>query len=326
MAPERKKYFEPKLTLAEDSDFHTTISLTVKRLLQSCLTGQCFENLDSTTIPSQDSVEKIIQLTRRIIFPGYFTQSVLAPNNLEYCLHQEVTDLIKLLSKQICLSIQHNVKHSELSSLQCNEIGRKRALEFIHSLPKLRSLLSTDVQAGFKGDPAAKSHDEVIFSYPGLFAILVYRMAHELYRLEVPLLPRMMTEYAHSHTGIDIHPGARIAESFFIDHGTGVVIGETTEIGSRVRIYQGVTLGALSIPSDKIEQYRYKKRHPAIEDDVIIYSNTTILGCETVIGTRSIIGGNVWITASVPPDTKVILKRPELIFAGNGQKAGTFQP
>jgi len=326
MATELKKYFEPKLTIAENNDFHNTISLTVKRLLQSCLTGQCFENLDSTTIPSQDSVEKIIQLTRRIIFPGYFTQAELAPNNLEYCLHQEVTDLIKLLSKQICLSIQHNAKHSELSSLQCNEIGHKRALEFIHTLPKLRSLLSTDVQAGFKGDPAAKSHDEVIFSYPGLFAVLVYRMAHELYRLEVPLLPRMMTEYAHSHTGIDIHPGARIAERFFIDHGTGVVIGETTDIGRRVRIYQGVTLGALSIPSHKIEQYRYKKRHPTIEDDVIIYANTTILGGETVIGARSIIGGNVWITASVPPHTKVILKRPELIFSGNGQKASTFQP
>jgi serine O-acetyltransferase len=204
-------------------------------------------------------------------------------------------------------------------------LGHTNALEFIRALPKLRKLLATDVQAGFKGDPAAKSHDEIIFSYPGLFAIMVYRVAHELYRIDVPLLPRMMTEYAHSLTGIDIHPGAKIAESFFIDHGTGVVIGETTEIGKRVRIYQGVTLGALSIPSDKIEDYRYKKRHPTIEDDVIIYANTTILGGDTIVGTRSIIGGNVWITESVQPHTKVILKRPELIFSGNGHKAGNFQ-
>ena len=321
MATELKNNFEHKIIIEENNDIHNPLLLTAKRLLQSCLTGQCFENLESTPIPSQDSVEKIIQLIRRIIFPGYFSQSMLAPNNLEYCLHQEITNLLKLLSKQICLSVQHNGKQPELSGLQCNEIGHKKALEFIYSLPKLRSLLSKDVQAGFQGDPAAKSHDEVIFSYPGLFAILVYRLAHELYRLEVPLLPRMMTEYAHSLTGIDIHPGARIAEYFFIDHGTGVVIGETTQIGRRVRIYQGVTLGALSIPSDKIEQYRYKKRHPTIEDDVIIYSNATILGGDTVIGARTVIGGNVWITKSVPPDRKVILKRPELLYTENGHRA-----
>jgi serine O-acetyltransferase len=320
MATELKDYFEPKLNIEENGDFHNTISSTVKRLLQSCLTGRCFENLGSTPIPTQEPVAQIIRLARRIIFPGYFNQSELAPSNLEYCLHQEVANLIRLISKQIFLSIQHDAKHSKLSASQCTELGHKKALEFISALPKLRVLLATDVQAGFKGDPAAKSHDEVIFSYPGLFAIMVYRVAHELFLLEVPLLPRMMTEYAHSLTGIDIHPGARIAESFFIDHGTGVVVGETTEIGIRVRIYQGVTLGALSIPSDKIEDYRSKKRHPTIEDDVIIYANTTILGGDTVVGARSIIGGNVWITESVPADTKVILKRPELIFSGNGQK------
>jgi serine O-acetyltransferase len=166
-------------------------------------------------------------------------------------------------------------------------------------------------------DPAANSCDEVIFSYPGLFAITVYRMAHKLYELKIPLLPRMATEYAHSLTGIDIHPGAKIGESFFIDHGTGVVVGETTEIGNRVRIYQGVTLGALSIPSDAVELFRNKKRPPTIEDDVIIYSNATLLGGQTVIGARSIIGGNVLITESVPPDTKVMLKRPELVYTGN---------
>ena len=321
MSTKQKEYFQNRFSIDENDNNHHTISVTVKRLLESCLTGRCFENLDSTPIPSQESVAQIIELTRRIIFPGYFNQSELAPSNLEYCLHQEVTALVRCLSKQICLWIMENVKNSDLSGSQCNELGHKKALEFIHTLPRLRTLLATDVQAGFKGDPAAKSHDEVIFSYPGLFAIMVYRVAHELLLLEVPLLPRMMTEFAHSLTGIDIHPGATIAESFFIDHGTGVVVGETTEIGKRVRIYQGVTLGALSIPSDKIESYRYKKRHPTIEDDVIVYSNATILGGDTVIGARSIIGGNVWITKSVPPDRKVILKQPELLYSENNSKA-----
>ncbi len=321
MSTKPTEYFQNKFSIQENDDNHNTISATVKRLLESCLTGRCFENLDSTPIPSPESVAQIIQLTRRIIFPGYFNQSELAPSNLEYCLQQDVTKLLKLLSKQICLCIQHKIKHSDWSGSQCNELGHKKALEFMHSLPRLRTLLALDVHAGFTGDPAAKSHDEVIFSYPGLFAIMVYRVAHELLLLEVPLLPRMMTEYAHSLTGIDIHPGAAIAQSFFIDHGTGVVVGETTEIGRRVRIYQGVTLGALSIPSDKIESFRYKKRHPTIEDDVIIYSNATILGGDTVIGARSIIGGNVWITKSVPPDRKVILKQPELLYSENNSKA-----
>ncbi len=170
-----------------------------------------------------------------------------------------------------------------------------------------------------EGDPAAKSYDEVISTYPGLYAITVQRIAHELHKLEVPLLPRMMTEYAHSFTGIDIHPAAKIGSHFFIDHGTGVVVGETTEIGQRVRLYQGVTLGALSIPRETVESFRDKKRHPTIEDEVIVYSNATILGGDTVIGARSTIGGNVWITESVPPDTRVYLKKPDLVYTGNGR-------
>jgi serine O-acetyltransferase len=168
--------------------------------------------------------------------------------------------------------------------------------------------------AAYEGDPASKYHDEIIFSYPGLFAITVYRIAHQLQEQGVPLIPRMMTEYAHGLTGIDIHPGVEIGESFFIDHGTGVVIGETTVIGNRVRIYQGVTLGALSLSKEEVEQLRTRKRHPTIEDDVIIYANATILGGDTVIGARSVIGGNVWLTESVPPDMNVFLKRPELIL------------
>jgi serine O-acetyltransferase len=166
----------------------------------------------------------------------------------------------------------------------------------------------------YDGDPAAKSYDEIIFSYPGIFAMSVHRVANKLFELQVPLLPRIMSEHAHSLTGIDIHPGAKIGERFVIDHGTGVVIGETTEIGKNVRIYQGVTLGALSLPKDAGEKLRGKKRHPTIEDDVIIYSGTTILGGDTIIGSRSVIGGNVWITESVPPDTKVIMETPRLIY------------
>jgi len=325
IAAENSENKQPPDIFKAGDDDQEKISFVVKQLLQSCLTNRCFQNLDSTPIPSPESVAQIVQQARRIIFPGFFSQSMLAPSNLEYCLRQEVAGFIKLLSEQICVSMKHNTRHSKLSAAQCDDHGQKKALEFIGSLPRLRRLLATDVQAGFKGDPAAKSHDEVIFSYPGLFAILVYRVAHELFALEVPLLPRMLTEYAHGLTGIDIHPGAKIAESFFIDHGTGVVIGETTEIGKRVRIYQGVTLGALSIPSADIELYRYKKRHPTIEDEVILYSNATILGGDTVIGARSIIGGNVWITKSVPPDTKVILKQPDLLFRENG-KTGSTDP
>jgi serine O-acetyltransferase len=175
-------------------------------------------------------------------------------------------------------------------------------------------MLGKDIRAAFDGDPAAKNYDEIIFSYPGLRAITVYRIANLLYRFKVPLIPRIMSEYSHSHTGIDIHPGADIGESFFIDHGTGVVIGETASIGNRVRIYQGVTLGALSLSKADCKRLRNQKRHPSIEDDVIIYANATILGGETVVGVRSVIGGNVWLTHSVPSDTEVFIEKQDLIF------------
>jgi len=270
--------------------------------------------------PSHESVVRIIHQTRRIIFPGYFTQTGLDPVNLKDCLAQEMTELFGSLSKQIVLSIQHDCFRSDKPCSQCTERGHETALQFIQALPKLRAVLDTDIRAALEADPAAKSYDEVIFTYPGLLAITVYRLAHRLYELEVPIIPRIMTEYAHSLTGIDIHPGAKIGESFFIDHGTGVVLGETTEIANRVRLYQGVPIGALSLPRDAGSRFRNKKRHPTIEDDVIIYSNATILGGETVVGARSIIGGNVWIIESVPPDIKVLLKQPEQVYCGNSGK------
>ena len=299
-------------------DLSEAIPSVVQRIITSCSTEKCFQHLGAMPIPSRDAVAATIHQARRILFPGYFTKSVLAASNLEYCLKEDMTALYKALVKQIIFATQHDCIRSEQPCIRCEESSRHKALQFIQSLPNLRKILATDVRAAMEGDPAAKSFDEVITSYPGLFAIAVQRLAHELYKLKVPRLPRAMTEYAHSFTGIDIHPGAAIGKSFFIDHGTGVVIGETTEIGNRVRLYQGVTLGALSMPREAVERFRDKKRHPTIEDDVIVYSNTTILGGETVIGARSTIGGNAWITESVPPDTKVYLKKPELIYSGNG--------
>jgi serine O-acetyltransferase len=316
-AMKENKFSDKRLNLSE------VLPSVVQRILTSCNTEKCFQRLNSSPIPSRDAVAHIIHKARHILFPGYFTQIVLASSNLEYCLKEEMTALYKVVSKQIVFAAQHDYLRYDQPCAACEESSRTKALEFIQALPRLREILASDTLAAMDGDPAAKSYDEVITSYPGLFAITVQRIAHELYRMQVPGLPRAMTEYAHSFTGIDIHPGARIGKSFFIDHGTGVVIGETTEIGNRVRLYQGVTLGALSMPKEAVESFRNKKRHPTIEDDVIIYSNTTVLGGETVIGARSTIGGNVWITASVPPDTKVYLKRPELIYSEKGDKHNT---
>jgi serine O-acetyltransferase len=221
-----------------------------------------------------------------------------------------------MLFREIYRGIRHDCKLSENICPHCEDVAETQAISFLEKIPTLRNFLARDVEAAYDGDPAAKGHDEIIFSYPCIFAIMVYRLAHELHVQEIPLLPRIMTEFAHSKTGIDIHPGARIGKNFFIDHGTGVVIGETTEIGENVKLYQGVTLGALSFPKDEMGNIvRDKKRHPTIEDDVVIYAGATVLGGDTLIGKGSIIGGNVWLTHSVPPGTKVLIAEPQLIMA-----------
>ena len=298
--------------------FFKEVPLVVKDFSISYNSSRFFSNVDSTPISSIESVIQIIHQIRRIIFPGYFSKTRLDSVNLEYYLGQETIELLKSLANQILLSLQHECLRFDRPCSQCTEKGLQISSQFVRRLPKLRELLTLDVQAAMEGDPAAKNHDEIIHSYPGIIAISIYRVAHELHLLNVPLLPRRMTEYAHSRTGIDIHPGAKIGKSFFIDHGTGVVVGETTVIGDRVRLYQGVTLGAISLSKDSVDDFRGKKRHPTIGDDVIIYSNATLLGENAEIGARSIIGGNVWITEPVPPDTKVLLKKPELIYIGNG--------
>jgi serine O-acetyltransferase len=286
----------------------------IEGIIENCDDSQCFTHVDYEPIPSEGYVVEMINKIREILFPGYFAREKTDPVNLKYNIGQSVSVLFDILSEQITHSMRHDCFRYDLPCRECEEQGQEIALAFLESIPSIRRILATDVRATYDGDPAANSYDEIIFSYPGMFATTVHRAAHLLFKFEVPLLPRMMTEYAHSLTGIDIHPGAEIGESFVIDHGTGVVIGETTVIGKYVRIYQGVTLGALSLPKDAGERLRGKKRHPTIEDDVIIYSGATILGGDTVIGERSVIGGNVWITESVPPDTKVIMETSRLIY------------
>lgn len=286
----------------------------VDRLVFTCNRSDCFDHIGPEPIPSRAAVVDILKQIRRVLYPGYFITTRVDQVNARYYFGQETTALFEALSQQIELAIRHECIRHNQACTHCEERGQQVAIDFLKYLPELRGLLATDVRAAYEGDPAAKSFDEIIFGYPGLFAVTIYRIAHRLHHQDVPMIPRIMTEYAHSRTGIDIHPGAHIGESFFIDHGTGVVIGETTEIGKRVRLYQGVTLGALSLSREECEELRNKKRHPTIEDDVIVYANATILGGKTILGARSVIGGNVWLTESVPPDTEVFLKKPELVF------------
>jgi serine O-acetyltransferase len=302
------------------SHYRGKLPKIAEEIIAKCDDDACYTHIDYEPIPSKASVIEIIQRLREVLFPGYFTREKLDPVNLTYSMGQTVSILFDQLSEQICHSVRHDCFRYDQACSDCAEQGNEVSLAFLESVPKLRKILATDVAAAFAGDPAAQSTDEIIFSYPGIFSLMVYRVAHKLHALGVPLLPRIMTEYAHSVTGIDIHPGAVIGEGFVIDHGTGVVIGETTIIGKNVRIYQGVTLGALSLPMDAGDRFRGLKRHPTIEDDVIIYSGATILGGETVIGARSVIGGNVWLTDSVPPDTKVVMKKPELIYMTSTQE------
>jgi serine O-acetyltransferase len=286
----------------------------VDQIIHVCTTDACHTHIDFDPIFSKEKIIQVIYKLREVIFPGYFDPSKIDPVNLSYAMGQSVSFLFDLLSQQITYSIRHDCFRYDLSCQDCEKMGYENTLLFLKAMPEIQRLLALDVAACFDGDPAAKSLDEIIFCYPGIFAVMVYRVAHKLHELGVPFIPRIMTEYAHGQTGIDIHPGARIGEGFVIDHGTGVVIGETTVIGNHVRIYQGVTLGALSLPRNAGEELRGKKRHPTIEDEVIVYSGATILGGQTCIGARSVIGGNVWITESVPPDTRVLLAKPQLIY------------
>ena len=294
---------------------HKKLPPIVTKLMSAWKSKGNFDHLSPVSLPSQEKIIEIIYLTREILFPGYFTETKIHTSNLEYYLGSATSELYEKVAQQTTEAIRHDCRRNDKLCTDCEKHSHEKALTFIDSLAEIGSLLKEDVNSALQGDPAIKSQDEVIFCYPGLFALAIHRIAHQLYMLNVPIMPRIMAEHAHSLTGIDIHPGATIGPGLFIDHGTGLVIGETTVIGRNVRLYQGVTLGALSLPRNAGESLRNKKRHPTIEDNVIIYSNTTILGGDTVIGAKSIIGGNIWLTESVKPETKVLLKKPELIYS-----------
>ena len=269
-------------------------------------------HVDAGNFANRDAIIEIIHLLRELLFPGYFGKQVLAANTLKFHAGKLLIDIQERLIEQVHNALIHRAGLEKRSAEKMPEQAEEVVRDFLRTIPRLRGILATDIQAAFDGDPAAEHTDEIIVSYPGFFAITVYRLAHEFYLLKVPLIPRIMSEYAHSVTGIDIHAGATIDEYFFIDHGTGVVIGETTTIGKHVKIYQGTTLGALSTRGG--QKLKGVKRHPTLEDDVTVYSGASILGGETVIGKGVVISSNVFVTQSVPPRTRVTVKNPELQY------------
>ena len=283
-------------------------------------------HLDHIPLPQLDKIIEILNDFKEVLYPGYRRRQGLHGGNVSYYVGNLVDRIFNELSIQIARALQHEdmVFESRGEWNSYLEQGEQLTLKLLERLPEIRRVLATDVQAAYDGDPACKSLDEVIFCYPGLDAITVHRIAHELYLLNVPFIPRMMAEWSHKETGIDIHPGATIGESFFIDHGTGVVIGETTVIGKQVKLYQGVTLGALSFPTDSDGNIiRTMKRHPTIDDRVVVYASATILGGETIVGHDSVIGSSVWLTRSVQPHTTVTLEKPKLRMRADSKEAVT---
>ncbi len=282
-----------------DNNFLNDIS---KTLVSSYTNGGGVNHIGGPSLPSRESIKTILLNLESLIFPGFQSDERLDTCMLEYRTNERINksyrDLFYEIKKSYCFELK---RKADCQSCECTHIAKEIVDNFFRKLTDIRSSLLLDAEAALLGDPAAKSMEEIILSYPGLKAVVIYRIAHELHNLKVPLIPRMMGEYAHSQTGIDIHPGAQIGDSFFIDHGTGVVIGETTKIGNGVKIYQGVTLGALSVKKEEAN----KKRHPTIEDGVTIYAGATILGGETIVGANSIIGGNAWLVKSIPPNSRV---------------------
>ena len=289
-------------------DFEKKIQDAVDAIVDDQKLGRDIDKVDIYRHPDRDVVVELIGKLRRIIFPGYFRDKNYRGYNVKHNLSLLIEDVAYNLTEQMVLVFQGNGMTPEAARARAEDL----CVEFFRQIPQVRAMVDTDLQAAYDGDPAATGKDEVIFSYPGLFTITVYRLAHVLYTLGVPMLPRMMTEHAHSVTGIDLHPGATVGKFFFIDHGTGIVVGETTVIGENVKLYQGVTLGALSTRGG--QSLRGKRRHPTIEDNVTIYAGASILGGDTVIGHDCVIGSNAFITRSIAPGTTVSIKHQELQF------------
>ncbi|MBN2217179.1 MAG: serine acetyltransferase [Pirellulales bacterium] len=310
--------------MATDLKIKESLPDLTDRIVRTYVEVSTINHLGHCPLPSYDKIIAATEDLKEILYPGYRRRSRLHAGNVVYHVGDLVDGLHDTLSQEIARAICHGAGKTRTCNPEQKDEFEKRgqaiAFEFLNRLPAIREVLATDVQAAYDGDPACKSTDEVIFCYPGLEAVTVYRLAHELHVLGVPLVPRMMTEWAHGRTGIDIHPGATIGRYFFIDHGTGVVIGETCEIGQCVKLYQGVTLGALSFSTDaEGKLVRGQRRHPTIEDRVVIYANATLLGGHTVIGHDAVIGSNTWITQPVAPNTTVALEKPRLRMRG-GEK------
>lgn len=305
--------------MASDFRLKEQLPELTRRIVATYKAEGSIHHLGHCPLPSYDAVVAIVEDLKEVIFPGYRRREGLHLGNVQFYVGDLIDRLHDRLTTQIGRALRHEARAS--STDDCDEdyeaLGQAKTLLFLDRIPELRETLALDVQAAYDGDPAVRTYDEIIFCYPGLEAVTVYRLAHELHLLDIPFIPRMMTEWAHSKTGIDIHPGASIGKYFFIDHGTGVVIGETCEIGDHVKLYQGVTLGALSFQTDADGQLvRGEKRHPTIEDRVVIYANATVLGGGTLVGHDSVIGSSVWLTRSIPPRTTVVLDKPNLKMRG----------
>ena len=298
----------------------------VREILNDYKGGRAIDKISSAKAPNRDTVIRVLHELFQVIYPGYYRD----PNNkgrvynVDAQISTVVDDIIINLEEQIEIALRYTNEFTGKDRKEVRAESQKIAIEFIRTIPRIREYLDTDCQAILDGDPAAYSKSEIILSYPGMYAITVYRCAHELYRLHVPMIPRIMSEHAHSKTGVDIHPGATIGKYFMIDHATGVVVGETTIMGEHVKIYQGVTIGALSTRLG--QKLQGKKRHPTIEDNVTIYSGASILGGETVIGHDATIGGNCFITSSVPPYTKVNGKNQEMVLGKGEEKPKKVEP
>lgn len=297
------------------------LKAVVAQLIERCARSRIVRRVGEQILPQPEEASRIIRLLRQLLFSAYYGKGDVQPADLPDHLNHLAYESLELLTDQVARSFRHDCKLEHKPCDKCWSRAHEKAVALMLRLPEVRERLEEDVVAAYDGDPAAGSYDEVIFSYPGFYAITVHRIAHELHEMGVPLLPRLLSEIAHSTTGIDIHPGARIGRRFFIDHGTGVVIGETTIIGDNVKIYQGATLGAMSFPKDACGALiRGMKRHPTIEDNVTIYAGATILGGDTVIGKGSVIGGSVWLIESVPPGTKVVIEEPRLKFKNSNDQ------
>lgn len=285
----------------------------IRSILDSYKKDDITVRIDKGNYVNKEVLIQVVGELRKILFPGYFDSNCVKGDYIEYIVGERIEYIQYHLKKQIARVLGSAEICEECPKSKADAKAEKIVMEFLARIPKIREYLLTDVQAAYDGDPAAYNTDEIIFSYPGLFAISIYRIAHELVLLGVPIIPRIMTEYAHNLTGIDIHPGATIGKFFFIDHGTGIVVGETTTIGDHVKIYQGVTLGALS--TKRGQMLKGNKRHPTIGNNVTIYSNTSVLGGDTIIGDDVTIGGNSFITSSISAGMKVNAKNPELQYS-----------